>query len=203
MSATREFEIRTYYNDSSRGSALINAGRTQIVNQPRNYEVFGIEPRYTQRFTAGPTTHDVTIGYRFLRERGDDNTYNVAVATGLAGPTTTFDNANDAHSIYLDNKIAWRSWRITPGIRFERISSTRDSRANGQTFESDNTKALPSVNVAYLLSPAATLFANYNTSFGAVQNTQLNSMTAANPLRPEVARTIEAGGRWQTDTLRA
>ena len=203
LSATREFEIRTYYNDSSRGSALINAARTQIVRQPRNYEVFGIEPRLTQRFTAGPTTHDITVGYRFLRERGDDNTYNIAVATGLAGATTTFDNANDAHSLYIDNKIAWQSWRITPGVRFERISSTREARANGQTFESDNNKALPSVNVAYLLSNEATLFANYNTSFGAVQNTQLNSMTAANPLRPEVAKTLEAGGRWQTDTVRA
>ena len=202
-SANREFEVRTYYNDSSRGSALIQASRTQVTHQPRNYEVFGFEPRFTQRLPLAATTHDVTVGYRFLRERGNDNSFGVAVATGLAGATTTFDNANDAHSIYLDDKIAWRQWRITPGIRFEKISSTREARSNGQTFESDNTKALPSVNVAWLMSRETTLFANYNTSFGAVQNTQLNSQTAANPLRPEVARTLEAGARWLTDPLRA
>lgn len=203
VSATREVEVRTYYNDSSRASALINTARTQITHQPRNYEVFGFEPRFTERFAAGVTTHDVTVGYRFLRERGDDNNYAVAVATGIPGATSTFDNSNDAHSIYLDDKIAWGAWRITPGIRFEKISSTRTARATASRFESDNTKALPSLNLAWLLSPETTVYANYNTSFGAVQNTQLNSQTAANPLRPEVARTIEAGGRWQTPTVNA
>ncbi|GHC91098.1 amino acid ABC transporter substrate-binding protein [Pseudorhodoferax aquiterrae] len=196
LSDDQEFEIRAYYNDSTRTSALINAARTQIGMQPRDYEVLGIEPRYTHRLRLASTTHDVTVGYRYLRERGNDRVYNLAVATGLAGATTRNNNATDAHALYIDDRIALGAWRITPGLRFEHITSERDTPATGQAFDITNNKGLPSLNVAYLLTPAVTLFANYNTSYGPVQNLQLNSQSATNPLKPEVAKTLEAGARW-------
>lgn len=71
------------------------------------------------------------------------------------------------------------------------------------TFSSRNDKALPSLNIAYLLTPQLTVFGNYTTSFGPVQNIQLNSQTASNPLNPEVAKTTELGARWQDGALRA
>ena len=196
LSDDQEFEIRAYYNDSTRSSALINAARTQIGMQPRDYEVLGIEPRYTHRLRLASTTHDVTVGYRYLRERGNDRVYNLAVATGLAGATTRNNNATDAHALYIDDRIALGAWRITPGLRFEHITSERDTPATGQAFDITNNKGLPSLNVAYLLTPTVTLFANYNTSYGPVQNLQLNSQSATNPLKPEVAKTLEAGARW-------
>jgi len=203
ISATQEFEVKAYYNESFRQSALINAARTQVTWQPRNYQVLGIEPRYTQRFAAAGLTHDVTAGYRFLRERGDDNNYAVTVATGVRGATTSFDNATDAHSVYIDDRIALGAWRITPGVRYERIRSDRRDSGSAAAFASDNNKALPSLNVAYLVNPALTVFANYTTSFGAVQNTQLNSQSATNPLNPEVAKTFEAGARWKDRAVSA
>ena len=203
LSATQEFEILTYYTDSSRQSTLINAARTQLAFQPRNYTVLGVEPRYTQRIALGPTTHDVTVGYRYTRERGDDNAYNQTIASGAVGATATFENATDAHAVYVDDRIAIGAWRITPGLRFEHIDSTRDDLAAGQTFETRNNKALPSINLAYLLTPALTLFTNYNTSFGPVQNLQLNSQTPQNPLKPEVAKTAELGARWADAKLKA
>ncbi|MFT3720716.1 TonB-dependent receptor family protein [Pseudorhodoferax sp.] len=196
LSDDQEFEIRAYYNDSTRASALINAARTQIAHQPRDYGVLGIEPRYTQRLRLGATAHDVTVGYRYLRERGNDRVYNVAVASGAAGATTRNDNATDAHAVYVDDRIAIGAWRITPGLRFEHIASERDTPATGDSFDVKNNKGLPSLQVAYLLNPALTLFANYSTSYGPVQNLQLNSQSATNPLAPEVAKTMEAGARW-------
>ncbi|NYE60289.1 Fe(3+) dicitrate transport protein [Duganella sp. 1224] len=203
LSATQEVEIKAYYNESFRQSALINNAKTQITWQPRNYQVLGIEPRYTQRFNAGGMTHDVTVGYRFLRERGDDNNYLQTVATGLNGATSTFVNSTDAHAAYIDDRIALGQWRITPGVRYEQISSTRNDLAAKASFDTDNTKALPSLNVAYLLHPALTVFANYTTSFGPVQNTQLNSQTPANPLKPELAKTAELGARWKSGAVSA
>ncbi len=203
ISATQEAEVKVYYNESSRGSALINAARTQIAYQPRNYQVLGIEPRYTQRLKWGAMTHDVTAGYRFLRERGDDNSYNVTIASGARSATATFDNATDAHALYVDDRIAYGVWRVTPGVRFEKIESQRDDLAARRTFETDNNKALPSLNVAYLYTPALTLFTNYGTSFGPVQNLQLNSQTGTNPLKPELARTVELGARYKAHGLSA
>ena len=201
IDANRELEVKLYYNESSRESGLVNAARTQVTYQPRNYRVLGIEPRYTQRLVLAGATHDVTAGYRFLRERGDDNSFNASVATGVSGAVSSFDNRTDAHAFYLDDRIALGAWRITPGLRFEHIESERSARGASQVFKTDNDKPLPALNVAYLASSALTLFANYGTSFGPVQNLQLNSQSAGNPLAPEVAKTFELGARYRADGL--
>jgi len=205
LSGTQEVEVRAYYNDSSRASTLINATRTGLGKQPRNYQTTAIEPRYTQRFATGKVTHDVTVGYRYLRERADEAIYNVVLATGVQqAPTRYADNATDAQAIYIDNKIAIDAWRITPGVRYEHIKTGRFNHLPAdQKIELLNNKALPSLNVAYLLSSSMTLFANYNSSFGAVQNTQLNAQSEKNPLQPELAKTSELGGRWKSGQLSA
>jgi Fe(3+) dicitrate transport protein len=203
LSATQEVEVKAYYSESFRQSSLINAARTQLTWQPRNYEVLGIEPRATQRFAAAGMTHDVTVGYRYLRERGDDNNYIQAVSTGVNGATATFLNSTDAHAAYVDDRIAVGAWRITPGLRYELIQSERNDLSAKSIFTTDNNKALPSLSVAYLVDRALTVFANYTTSFGPVQNTQLNSQTPANPLIPELAKTAEVGARWKSAAVSA
>ncbi|EJL80873.1 TonB-dependent siderophore receptor [Herbaspirillum sp. CF444] len=203
ISDTREFEIRTYFVESFRQSVLIGSSTTNYQHQPRDYQTTGIEPRYTQRFITGKVANDVTVGYRYIGERGTDKTYNESIATGVNGAVSSFKNSTDAHALYIDDKIAFGAWRITPGVRYEHINSSRiDSTTNGK-FEVTNNKPLPSVNVAYLYSPELTLFTNYNTSFGVVQNTQLNSLSASNPLSPELAKTVEAGARWKGNNLSA
>ncbi|WP_186060234.1 TonB-dependent receptor family protein [Burkholderia gladioli] len=203
ISANQEFEIRTFYNDSYRTSSLINAARTQLQDQPRTYSVYGIEPRFTQRLSLGPTTHDVTVGYRYIRERGTDNSFNQSILTGILTSLTRFDNSTDAHAVYIDDKIAFGRWRLTPGIRYEHIESVRRDDILNQSFGSKNNKPLPAVSLSYLLTPALTLFTDYSTSFGPVQNLQLNSQSANNPLQPETAKTFEVGARWTSRQIHA
>jgi Fe(3+) dicitrate transport protein len=203
ISETQEFEARIYHYDSSRKSSLINAAQGRNDFQPRDNHVLGIEPRYTQRFQWGSTTHDVTAGYRYVRETGQDRRYSTSLATGARiGSTQRFDNATQAHSFYLDDRIAYGKWRVTPGIRYERIKSERTPDGSPDAaFQVRNSKGLPSLNVAYLVNDELTLFSNYNTSFGAVQYTQLNSMSDSNPLSPEVAKTLEAGYRFAGEQI--
>ncbi|EHK65470.1 TonB-dependent siderophore receptor [Achromobacter arsenitoxydans] len=199
ISDTQEFEARIYHYDSSRQSSLINTAARRNDYQPRNNQVLGIEPRYTQRVEWGPTTHDVTIGYRYIHETGQDRRYSTSLATDQrVGVTQVFDNETEAHSLYLDDRIAFGKWRVTPGVRYEHIDTNRQPSGTGNDtpFDLRNSRGLPSLNVAYLVNDALTLYANYNTSFGAVQYTQLNSMSASNPLSPEVAKTMEAGLRY-------
>ncbi|VVE66182.1 iron transporter [Pandoraea pnomenusa] len=197
ISETQEFEIRTFYNESYRQSTLTSpTSSLTLMHQPRNYQTFGVEPRFTQRLFVGPTAHDVTVGYRFIRERGDDNSWSTNLATGRNTATQTFYNYTSANAFYLDDRMAWGNWRFTPGVRYEMIRSQRVDKTSGATYRTDNNKPLPSVNLSYLVNSAWTIFADYSTSFGPVQNTQLNSMSASNPLQPEVARTYEIGTRW-------
>ena len=203
ISDTQEFEVRAYRYNSSRKSRLIDEPKNINNFQPRENKVFGIEPRYTQRFEWGSTTHDVTVGYRYVRETGEDRRYAESLDTGVRSGAQSFDNATHAHSFYLDDRIAIGNWRLTPGIRYERIKSERTSHGTGDDgrFEVRNSKGLPSLNIAYLLNDELTLFTNYNTSFGAVQYTQLNSMSGSNPLSPEVAKTVEAGYRFSGEQV--
>ena len=203
LSGTQEFEVRSYYYKSSRESTLISG--KNLGHQPRNYETTAIEPRYTQRFTTGKVSQDVTVGYRYLAERADETIYNVVIASGVQQKPTRFaNNATDAQAVYIDDKIAIDAWRITPGVRYEHIKTERYNHLPvDQKIELLNNKALPSLNVAYLLSNNVTLFGNYNSSFGAVQNTQLNSQSSKNPLQPELAKTAELGARWKSGQLSA
>ncbi|MFM0286814.1 TonB-dependent receptor family protein [Paraburkholderia megapolitana] len=203
LSANQEFEVRAYYNESYRSSTLIDTTGRLLQNQPRNYNTLGIEPRFTQRFSLGPTKNDVTLGYRYIRERGDDNINNLIRATGVTVPVSRFDNATDAHAFYIDDRIAYGRWRLTPGVRFEHIESTRRNDVLNQTYETNNNKPLPSVNLSYLWNSSLTLFTDYSTSFGPVQNIQLNSQSATNPLRPELAKTYEVGARWTSKRIHA
>ncbi len=66
LSDTQEFEIRTFYNAIFRQNVLEFGNN--LAQQPRNYAVLGIEPRYTQGFNLGDTTNDMTVGYRYIRE---------------------------------------------------------------------------------------------------------------------------------------
>lgn len=203
LSGTQEFEVRSYYYKSSRESTLISG--KNLGHQPRNYETTAIEPRYTQRFTTGKVSQDVTVGYRYLAERADETIYNVLIASGVQQKPTRFaNNSTDAQAVYIDDKIAIDAWRITPGVRYEHIKTERFNHLPvDQKIELLNNKALPSLNVAYLLSNNVTLFGNYNSSFGAVQNTQLNSQSSKNPLQPELAKTAELGARWKSGRLSA
>lgn len=203
ISDTQEFEIRTYYNESYRESALIGSSTTQLTHQPRFYETTAIEPRFTQRFNLGSVTNDVTVGYRYIAERGHDDSYTETIATGALGVATKNRNKTDAQAAYIDDKISFGAWRITPGVRFEHIQTTRQNIASTTKFEVTNNKPLPSLNIAYLATPELTLFTNYGTSFGVVQNTQLSAASAPNNLAPELAKTAELGARWKSNNLSA
>ncbi|MFC5608412.1 TonB-dependent receptor family protein [Variovorax soli] len=199
ISDTQEFELRTYYSDSFRQSVLANgfdATATSLSSQPRNYGVFGIEPRYTQRFFAGSFTHDVSVGMRYLRERADETVINTTLRTGRSSVSRASDNSTDAYAYYIDDQIAVGNWRVTPGLRFEDVETGRVNKLNGYSESVKDSQPLPSLNVAYLLNSQFTLFGNYTTSYGSIQHLQLNLNPRGNPLEAETAETVEAGVRW-------
>ena len=206
ISGTQEFELRTFYNDSFRQSLLANgfdATATSVSNQPRNYGVFGIEPRYTQRFATGSVTQDVTVGMRYVRERADETNISTNLRTGRATVARQSDNSTDAYAYYIDDQIAFGRWRLTPGLRYENVETGRVNTLSGYSETVKNSEPLPSVNLAYLLSPQLTLFGNYTTSFASIQHLQLNLNPLGNPLQPETAQTVEAGARWKSEQVAA
>ncbi|MNF54071.1 Fe(3+) dicitrate transport protein FecA precursor [compost metagenome] len=199
----RTFEITTFYNTSSRGSTLTNGNpqkMTWLRKFPREYEVFGIEPRYSQIFLLGESSHEVGVGYRYMEEDSQEKRYDRNFAAG-ANPWSvpkrlaTYNTAaTEAHAAYIDDRIDIGNWTITPGVRYEQVRVTSDNHLTGDRREQRYSEPLPSLNTMYHLSEAWKLYANYNTSFGSIQHIQLSQDD--DNLTAEKAHTYELGTRY-------
>jgi Fe(3+) dicitrate transport protein len=168
-------------------------------------------------FFAGPTTQEVSVGYRYLKEAMREQSTRLALIDNVPTVTPTSDGhvfqdrsgGTEASAYYIDDKIDVGNWTITPGIRFEHINTDWRDRpvldANNRPVPEKNrsitsNEPLPALSVMYHLSDAWKLFANYETSFGSLQYFQLgqggSGNSTANGLEPEKAKTYEIGTRY-------
>jgi len=210
-------EVLTYYSDSFRGGNIANRDLKTLSSYPRTYYTFGIEPRVSHVFDVGPSTQEVSIGYRYLKE----GMHEQATSLKLVNNVPTVGGQNDGHAyqdrtggtkanaFYIDNKIDIGQWTVTPGIRFEHIRTEwhdhpvvalNGKRAQEKRRQVHNSEPLPALSVMYHMSSEWKLFANYETSFGSLQYFQLGQGGAgnqtANGLNPEKAKTYEIGSRY-------
>jgi Fe(3+) dicitrate transport protein len=212
-----QFEVLTYYTDSFRGSAIAARDQKTLSSYPRNYHTFAIEPRLSRIFFVGPTTQEVSVGYRYLKEAMREQSTRLALVDNVPTVTPTSDGhvfqdrsgGTEASAYYIDDKIDVGNWTITPGIRFEHINTDWRDRpvldANYRPVPEKNrsitsNEPLPALSVMYHMSDAWKLFANYETSFGSLQYFQLGQGgvgdSTANGLEPEKAKTYEIGTRY-------
>ncbi|PPK40829.1 TonB-dependent siderophore receptor [Pseudomonas laurylsulfatiphila] len=213
-------EVLTYYTDSFRGSTIASRDLTTLNSYPRSYYTFGIEPRVSHVFDVGPTTQEVSVGYRYLKEAMHEEASRVALVNNEPVVRPGADGhvyqdrtgGTEANSVYIDDKIDVGNWTVTPGIRFEHISTDWHDRPVLDTAGKpvpekkrsiESNEPLPALSVMYHMSEAWKLFANYETSFGALQYFQLGQggigNEPANGLQPEKAKTYEIGTRYNDD----
>lgn len=210
-------EVLTYYTDSFRGSNIANRDLKTIGSYPRTYYTFGIEPRVSHVFDVGPSTQEVSLGYRYLKEGMHEQASSLNLVDNVPTPAGQNDGhvyqdrtgGTVANAFYLDNKIDIGKWTVTPGIRFENIETRWHDRPvvalNGvRTVEKnrkiESNEPLPALSVMYHISDAWKLFANYETSFGSLQYAQIGQggrvNQTADGLNPEKAKTYEVGTRY-------
>ncbi|MGJ7604735.1 TonB-dependent receptor family protein [Variovorax sp. LT1R20] len=212
-----KFEMLTYYTDSYRSSYLeqegtgANAGRRRLTTAPRNYKTFAVEPRYSRLFDSGSVVQEVSVGFRYLREQASEvaartryytpspleNAYSLTQA-----PYQTSKGGTTAHAFYIDDRIDFGNWTVTPGVRYESFSSHNDvfTVANNRITNAiypkiDSNEVLPTLSVLYRASERWSLFANAGVSFGPQQYAQLAQSTTS--LHPEKAKTYEIGTKYK------
>ncbi|MGE8498070.1 MAG: TonB-dependent siderophore receptor [Pseudomonas sp.] len=214
-----QFEVLTYYSDSFRGSNIATRDQRYLGSFPRNYYTYGIEPRLSRIFFTGDATHEVGLGYRYLKEAMREQASRLELIGNVPTPSTDVSadghvyqdrtGGTEANAFYLDDKIDVGNWTLTPGIRFESINTDWHDRpvigTNGSLVQEKHrsknyNEPLPALSVMYHLSDAWKLFANYETSFGSLQYFQLgqggSGDSTANGLEPEKAKTYEIGTRY-------
>lgn len=212
-----KFELLTYYTNSFRGSHLEQEGTGTSANQrrltaaPREYHTFAIEPRYSRLIDSGSVVQEVSVGYRYLKEASSE----VATRSSYYRPRLGFDastlaqpayqtsaGGTTANAFYIDDRIDFGNWTVTPGVRYEATRSHNDvvGLTNGRISsviapKIDSNEWLPTVSVMYRMNERWSLFANAGVSFGPQQYAQLAQSTDG--LHPEKAKTYEIGTHYK------
>ncbi|EGG99946.1 Iron(III) dicitrate transport protein FecA [gamma proteobacterium IMCC2047] len=207
----KKFEIITYHTKSFREFTLANvpvsfAGR--LDRFPRRYEVSAIEPRYSQTFNWGASQQEMLVGYRFLDEKGREQRFRKSGIPAFGNPDAFSEvvnrdtsNSVQAHSLYVDDKIEFGNWTVTPGIRFERVQMKRTNNLNGFKEGLSFSESLPSLNLLYAYSPTTNFFASYNESFTTQTYAQINRRDQIDNITPERSQIYELGSRYQDDIM--
>lgn len=218
------FEILGYYVNSFRGShveqqSAVDPDQFRLTAAPRDYEFFGVEPRYSRLFELGDTTHEVTVGYRYLWEESSETAQRTGYYARSSGvnpyslPINTYETSaggTTAHAFYIDDKIQLGNWTVTPGVRYEMIKThnvvTQFDEATGAALSSKSPEIearemLPTLSVLYQVDDAWSVFANAGVSFGPQQYSHLADTTEG--LHPEKAKTYEIGTHYEGDALSA
>ncbi len=193
-------------DEANVGGAIYFAPTDTILD--RSYSVAGLEPRLEHRFRTGDVGHTLDVGARFLTEsahyqqRAGDN------PTSYSGELQFEETHRTlAAAAYAQDRVALRdTLLITPGVRFEHSTFTRDTLRQqvGTTFmdtpgaigTTSNDAIIPGFG-AILGTPAAHAFAGVHVGYGPPRLTSsISPRGATTQLAPERGFNYELGARF-------
>jgi Fe(3+) dicitrate transport protein len=145
---------------------------SQCGNQgrPRNYRVFGIDPRLSLDYALGNLPSTLDVGLRFHLEE-------VRRRQFLGNtPTSREDDAvltrhNEIESLvfagFLQNRMRVGDFTLSPAVRIERVTQDNENRFPGSEalLEDSYTEVLPGFGATYNRIAGATLFAGVHRGF--------------------------------------
>ena len=181
--------------------------RNFVSLSPRYYWVRGLEARATRDWQWGQVAHEISAGYRYINEASHELRYRSPPGAPLPGTDSRRDRNTRgqtvAHAFYVDDRIDIGRWSLTPGLRYESIDQSQRNLITERPYRARYNVPLPAFHALYRLDPDWHLYANTETSFGSVQYSQMPNRVAAGQVKPEKARTWEAGIRHQSEHLQA
>lgn len=205
--AMREFTLASNSN-----TAVVGGGSDATANRlerlPRNYSVYGFEPRFTALAETGSVKHAMSVGYRYMTESTDERQMRRTFAAG-GNPFSTPEvmirsstGSTEAHAVYVDDAVKIGTVTVTPGLRFEKVEVDRTNMNGGFRDTEEYNEPLPSLRLGWEATREWFGYANYSTSFNPVTHLALGATSAAETsLEPERAKTYELGARYRTGGL--
>lgn len=145
---------------------------THLRSSPREFKVWGTEPRIALQFgNADTVSHKLTVGTRLVKEDIGYKLNQTLISTGVQTTPRDWHLDTTAVAAYISDEIKLLDQRltITPGLRYENVDMTfKDSNAN-TTADNTITEALPGLNVGYEVNDNWFLYANGQRSLRAPQ----------------------------------
>ena len=197
-----EFDLITFANKSNREFSFENDADTTtdptlFHTAPREFEVFGIEPRATA-FIDGDITQDWILGTRYVHEDIDQSLnrfYYDGTADRLIRNRKVTTNAM---AYYVSNKLGFFDDRlvVTPGLRYEDVRLSYNEVVSNAQQKQHIKEILPSLTLGYTLTNKVFTYANVQKSLRTPQVSHLTSTTQEDSIDSEISWNYEAGLRF-------
>lgn len=187
------------------------AGTLRVRANNRDYRLYGWQTDFTHRLDHASLVHDLEAGLRFHADsehrfqHNDDYTQNAAGAItaltrGVPGSQDNRKETTRAAALYLQDRMSWGDWTLTPGLRMERLwYRSENYLANTRRVAASNVYA-PGVSVEKRLHPSLKAFGGIHRGYSTPGP---GAVTGSGATR-ESSESFEAGLRYRSaGTFRA
>jgi len=169
---------------------------TAVPNSPRDFKVYGIEPKLSISFgSPDNVTQNWIIGMRYVNEDIDYKLRQRSLSTGVVTVPRNWHMTTNAVAGYASNEIGLMNNRlkITPGLRFESVHMNYKDIGKSEQQSNQINEPLPGLTVAYNLTNDWVAYTNTQKSLRAPQ---ISSIRGAGNKEGETAWNYELGTRY-------
>ena len=172
---------------------------TDIRTSPREFVVYGVEPKLAMYFDGNTVTQNVIVGARYVNEDIDYKLTQTPIAGGVTKVPRDWNLNTDAFAGYISNEVGLFNdvLKVTPGIRYESIDMTFNDLGKAQSTDNKVTEWLPGLTVAYHLTEQWVGYTNAQKSLRAPQIAYIRGKGEEGS---ELAWNYELGARYNQDS---
>ena len=172
---------------------------TDIRTSPREFRVYGVEPKLAMYFEGKSVTQNWIVGARYVNEDIDYKLTQTPIAGGETKVPRDWHLETDAFAGYISNEIGLfnDALKVTPGVRYESVDMTFDDLGKSQSADNKVTEWLPGLTVAYHLTEQWVGYANAQKSLRAPQIAYIRGLGEEGS---ELAWNYELGARYNQET---
>lgn len=186
-----------------------------VRNNRRDYYSRGVEAHLGMHFGSS-AAHDLEVGVRLHRDEEErfqeDDRYDmtdgapVLSSLGIPGSNSNRVSSAEALAVFVEDRIAFGNWTVTPGARYEIIDLERadygrsDPDRTGTDLsvtENQVSELVPGVAVQYRINPESAWFAGLYKGFSPP------TPGSSDEVEPEESDNLEGGWRYASGHLGA
>lgn len=179
--------------------------RSTTGNRNREFEVAGLEPRFSARYYLGSFQNELDAGLRYLYERAYEKRINGSISSPATGDLRDDEiRTGHAFSAFVQNRFfASSKLHITSGIRVEHFLYEREILRLSFSDESKSsqdgvTGVIPGIGINYQFGPQSVVFAGIHRGFSPPRiKDAITSTGSSQELDTEWSWSYEAGFRIQ------
>lgn len=199
-----EFSLTGFAHDSDRNFIVGLDSKSQFTpdatpayrqSAPRNFKVWGIEPKVSFSFYGDVVDQTWLVGGRYVSEDTQFDVNKTKLSTGATTVVRDWSFNTDGGAFFVSDAISLLDGRltITPGVRHEHVEMNYSDAVSRKSTANTSDEWLPGINAGFQLTDHWFIFADAQRS---LRVPQITSIVKDGDVGSEVAWNYEAGFRY-------